>query len=66
MEATRKVVGLARDGALVFSTGLDDRGRQVSTQATVRKVGFLNDGTTWNLTLQQPAYPQTRVNGDDH
>ena len=66
MEAIKKVVGLASDGALVFNTGVDNRGRKVSTRASVRKVGFLNDGTTWTLKLQAATDPQTRVNGENH
>ena len=48
-KAAQKVIGLAHDGALVFNTGVDERGRKVLSEATVRKVGYLNDGTTWRL-----------------
>jgi hypothetical protein len=45
----KKAIGVAADGALVFNTGTDERGRRVLSESTVRKVGYLNDGTTWRL-----------------
>ena len=56
--AAKKVIGVTSDGALVFATGFDERGRKVASAATVRKIGYLNDGTTWRLNPEAKPYPQ--------
>jgi len=43
------VIGVTTDGVQVFSTGLDAKGRRVTSQATTTTTGLLDDGTTWIL-----------------
>jgi hypothetical protein len=47
------VSGIATDGVLVFTTGIDANGRKVTRQATSTSVGLLDDGTTWTLRPEQ-------------
>jgi hypothetical protein len=54
----KRAIGVASDGALVFDTGRDERERKVLCEATVRRVGYLNDGTTWRLKPEAKGYPR--------
>jgi hypothetical protein len=43
-------VGMSADGANVFSTGIDMKGRKVVKWATADVPGQLDDGTQWFLS----------------